>query len=184
MPPAFKREFKMAAVSCGLRLGQTTPDADLKRGGPMLYAYPYEAAVLPDGTIKITFPDVPEVIIEAGADPVETRVRAHFELVDALRKYVLEDRLLPVPSPTNGRPAIRFRVMEAAKLALHEEMVRQGVSNAELGRRLKMKEDKVQQLRDPGYRLGGISTVEQACRALGKRLDISISDIPSSNRSS
>ncbi len=60
----------------------------------------------------------------------------------------------------------------AAKLALHEAMVRGGVPNVELARRLGADEKMVRRLRDPlhGSR---IEAVEAALRVLGKRLEIS-----------
>jgi len=77
-------------------------------------------------------------------------------------------------SRRNPRLPAALRVLGGGNfgLALHEAMVRGGVSNVELARRLGTDEKAVRRLRDPlhGSR---IEAVEAALRVLGKRLEVS-----------
>jgi len=140
----------------------------------MRYAYPYELESQPEGGFTVIFPDVPEAITE-GDTEAEAHARAEDALVTALSFYTDEARPLPVPSPAHGRLLALVPALGAAKLALHEAMLAQGISNVELGRRLGLDEKQVRRLRDPLHR-SHIGQVEAALRNLGKRLDIGVRD--------
>jgi antitoxin HicB len=139
------------------------------------YAYPYDMVAQPEGGFTVTFPDVPEAITE-GDTAAEVRQRAEDALVTALSFYTDAGRPVPKPSPAYGRPLAVVPILEAAKLALHETMLVDQVSNVELGRRLGMDEKAVRRLRDPLHR-SHIGQVEAALRALGRRLEVSVLDV-------
>jgi antitoxin HicB len=139
----------------------------------MRYAYPADVTEAPDG-VTVTFPDVPEAITCGDTTP-EALARAQDALVSALSFYVDDGRALPQPSEPRGRPTIAVTVLEAAKLALHDAMVTAKISNVDLGRRLSLDEKAVRRLRDPLHR-SHIGQVEQALRALGRRVELVVED--------
>ena len=137
----------------------------------MHYAWPVEPLKEPEG-VTVNCPDVPEMVT-CGWTVAEALEETLDALVTALSFCADGGRKLPSPSPARGRPVVAVPALVAAKLALHEAMVRGGVSNVELGRRLGTDEKAVRRLRDPlhGSR---IEMVEAALRALGKRLEVSV----------
>jgi antitoxin HicB len=137
----------------------------------MHYAWPVELLEEPEG-VTVTCPNVPEMVT-CGRTAEEALEQAVDALVTALSFYTDDGRKLPTPSPSRGRPVVAVPALIAAKLALHEAMLRGGVSNVELARRLGTDEKSVRRLRDPlhGSR---IEAVEAALRALGKRLEVSV----------
>ena len=138
----------------------------------MRYAYPIEVLEEPDG-ITVTSPDVPEMITGGWGDLAANLNAAKDALVTALSFYTDTDRPLPAPSPARGRMVVTVPALVAAKLALHDAMLASGLSNLELGRRLGVDEKAVRRLRDPLHR-SHIDAVEQALRALGKRIEVMV----------
>jgi len=138
------------------------------------YAWPVGLLEEPEG-VTITCPDVPEMVT-CGQTVAEALDAAVDALVTALSFYTDADRKLPAPSPARGRHVVAVPALAAAKLALHEAMVRGGVSNVELGRRLGTDEKSVRRLRDPLHG-SKIEAVEAALRALGKRLEVSVREV-------
>ena len=137
----------------------------------MHYAWPVEVLEEPEG-VTVTCPDVPEMVT-CGRTVAEALEEAVDALVTAMSFYTDDGRRLPAPSPARGRPVVAVPALIAAKLALHEAMVRGDISNMELARRLGTDEKAVRRLRDPLHG-SKIETVEAALRALGKRLEVSV----------
>ena len=137
----------------------------------MHYACPIELLEEPEG-VTVTCPDVPEMVT-CGRTVAEALEEAVDALVTAMSCYTDDGRRLPAPSPARGRPVVAVPALIAAKLALHEAMVRGDISNMELARRLGTDEKAVRRLRDPLHG-SKIETVEAALRALGKRLEVSV----------
>jgi antitoxin HicB len=133
----------------------------------MRYAYPAELLEAPDG-VTITFPDVPGAISQ-GASRQDAMARGAEALVSMLAALVEDGEPIPRPSPARGRARVSVSALEAAKLALHDAVLRAGITNAELARRLGVTEKAVRRLRDPLHR-SHIGSVEAALRALGARL--------------
>jgi antitoxin HicB len=137
----------------------------------MRYAWPVDLLEEPEG-VTVTCPDVPEMVT-CGRTVAEALDGAVDALVTALSFYTDDQRKLPSPSPARGRHVVAVPALTAAKLALHEAMVRGGMSNAELARRLSTDEKTVRRLRDPLH-ASKIEAVESALRMLGKRLEVSV----------
>ena len=137
----------------------------------MRYAYPVEIEEAPDG-ITITCPDIPEMVT-FGATRSESLEQAADALISALSFYADEGKPLPRPSPAHGRSVVSVTALEAAKLALHDAMLAEKISNVELGRRLNLDERAVRRLRDPLYR-SHIGAVEAALRSLGRQIYIDV----------
>jgi antitoxin HicB len=138
----------------------------------MRYAYPYTIAPQPEGGFSIVFPDIPEAISQGDTDE-EVRDMAEDALVTALSFYTDAAEPLPRPSPAKGMSVALVPPLVAAKLALHDAMVKAKVSNVVLAHRLGVDEKVIRRLRDPLHR-NHIENVEAALRALGKRLLIDV----------
>jgi antitoxin HicB len=138
----------------------------------MRYAYPYELLPQPEGGFTVIFPDVPEAITQGDTEK-EAAAMAEDALVTALSFYTDRSEPLPRPSPANGRPLAYVPPLVAAKLALHDAMIADGVSNVTLARQLDTDEKSVRRLRDPLHQ-SRINQVDAALRVLGKRMGIVI----------
>lgn len=136
------------------------------------YAYPYVMAPQPEGGFSVVFPDVPEAISQGDTEE-EARVMAEDALVTALSFYTDGAEPLPRPSQTNGLPLAYVPSLVAAKLALHDAMVKGKVSNVVLAHRLGVDEKVVRRLRNPLHR-SHIENVEAALRVLGQRLSVGV----------
>src|SRR5579863_6563980 len=110
----------------------------------MHYVWPVELLEEPEG-VTVTCPDVPEMVT-CGRTVGEALEEAVDALVTALSFYTDAGKKLPPPTPARGRPVVALPALTAAKLALHEAMLRGGISNVELARRLDTDEKAVRRL--------------------------------------
>ena len=76
-----------------------------------------------DGSIQVSFPDVPEVLTE-GETEVEALAQAQGCLVAALGGYAGAWRTIPRPSPARGLTTVPLPVLTTAKIALYDAMRR------------------------------------------------------------
>ena len=129
----------------------------------MRYAYPYEVQPEPEVGVFISFPDVPEALTGAETDADVPRM-ARDALVAALSFYVDGGRPLPIPSP--GQPVAPVPVLVALKLALHEAMLAQGVSNVELAKRAGADEKSIRRMRDL-FQATRVDSLESCVATLG-----------------
>ncbi|HLG99269.1 MAG TPA: type II toxin-antitoxin system HicB family antitoxin [Bryobacteraceae bacterium] len=136
--------------------------------------YPVKLQRDTNGTILVSFPDVPEAHT-FGEDREEALARAEDALETALIGY-MEDRLpIPKPSPSKRGPFIVVPALAEAKLALYSAMRAGRISKSELARRLNCHLPQVDRLLDlrHGSRL---DQLEAAFRVLGKQLSVQILD--------
>ena len=140
----------------------------------MRYAYPATIEAQPEGGFTVTFERLPGVT--QGETEAEALREAQDLLETALSFYTDDGKPLPRPAPGRGRPVVEVTSLVAAKLALHEAMLDQGVSNVELAGRLGLDEKAVRRLRDPLHR-SHIGAVEAALRVLGRRLVVEVLEI-------
>lgn len=104
----------------------------------MIYAYPGEFVTDDDGTLVVTFPDVPEAVT-GGQDRTEALRLAADALAVALAGYVHDRRDIPEPSSTaEDQELVAVPAVAAAKLALYSAMRAQRISKSELARRLRV----------------------------------------------
>ncbi|WP_310450628.1 type II toxin-antitoxin system HicB family antitoxin [Sulfuritalea sp.] len=137
--------------------------------------FDYPVILTPDdGTILVTFPDVPEAIT-FGADTDEALMYAVDALESALSFYVDGRKPLPVPSkPKRGQKTVRPSALECAKLGVYQAMMEQGVRKAELARRLGWHMPQVDRLFDLRH-ASRLDQIEAAARALGRHIEVSVS---------
>ena len=134
----------------------------------------YPATFTPDtnNTFLVEFRDIPEAV---GVG--ETFDEAYQSALDGLEValfsiYMKERREIPAPSKlVKGEYAIYLPVSVQVKLKLYNEMLAQGISKAELSRRLKVNQKQIDRLWDLGHS-SKIELLEQAANKLGKRLEI------------
>lgn len=125
-----------------------------------------------DGSVLVTFPDVPEAIT-FGADESEALRQAVDALETALSFYVDDRKALPVPSDPDGLPTVRPSALECIKLGVYQEMMAQGVRKAELARRLGWKGPQVDRLFDLGH-ASRLDQLEAAAKALGRHIEVTL----------
>ena len=140
---------------------------------PTRYVYPAELEPEPDGSaVNLRFPDVPGARTW-GDDEAEALSLAEDCLVTALYGCVRFCEAIPKPGPARGRPMIAVPPLVAAKLALYSALREQGVSAAELARRLGVKESVVQALLHLKRRTH-LGQLERALSSLGVELEVSV----------
>lgn len=133
--------------------------------------FDYPVILTPDdGTILVTFPDIPEAIT-FGETENEALKHAVDALESALSFYVDARKDLPVASTSKELKRVQPRVIECVKLALYSEMLKQGVRKAELARRLNCHTPQVDRLLDLTH-ASRLEQLEKALNTLGKRLDL------------
>lgn len=141
--------------------------------GPTHYAYPAELEPEPDGSaVNLRFPDVTGARTW-GDDEAEALSLAEDCLVTALYGCMRFLEAIPEPSPARGRPMISVPPLVAMKLALYSAMREQGVSNAELARRLGVGERVVASLLHLKRR-SHLGQLERALAELGVRLEMRV----------
>ena len=140
---------------------------------PTRYVYPAELEPEPDGSaVNLRFPDVPGARTW-GDDEAEALSLAEDCLVTALYGCVRFHEPIPRPSPARGRPMIPVPPLVAVKLGLYAAMRKQGVSEAELARRLGVKENVVQALLHLKRRTH-LRQLKRALAELGVQLEVTV----------
>lgn len=136
----------------------------------------YPVVLTPDdnGTLLVTCPDLPEVTT-FGEDAGDALQRAADAIEEALAARIAHREDVPVPAPPKGRPVAALPPLTVAKVELYRAARARGVSKAELGRRLAWSGPQVDRLYDLRHS-SKIENIDLALRALGKQLDISVSD--------
>ncbi|SOE72127.1 antitoxin HicB [Burkholderia sp. OK233] len=136
-----------------------------------MLSYPIELTPDSNGTLLVTFPDVPEAIT-VGENEDDADVQALDALEAALEIYFLEKRFIPLPSKAKrGQRVITLPALVTSKVLLANEMLQQNVRKAELARRLKVNQVQVDRLLNFRHS-SKIEMVESAFAVLGRRLEV------------
>jgi antitoxin HicB len=126
-----------------------------------------------NGTLLVSFPDVPEAHT-FGDDAAEALLRAADALETALSIYVDARRPIPPASPLKrGQKFVILPALTEAKVALYGAMRVAGIGKAELARRLNWHLPQVDRLLDLMH-ASRLDQIEDGFRALGLRLNISV----------
>ena len=97
--------------------------------------YPVSLVSDDNGTILVTFPDIPEAIT-CGADEVDALAHAEDALVTAISIYIQDRRDVPKPSAPAGRRTVSLSLLGELKLALYRAVRAKGWRKADLARAL------------------------------------------------
>lgn len=132
----------------------------------------YPATLTRDGDgYFVQFTDIPEALTQG-----ETREEALDMAADALRTamdfYFEDGRRVPMPSRVKrGQVGVELPPSVVAKVLLLNAMLEQGVTAAELARRLHTSPQSVNRLVNLGHATK-IDTVAGAIKALGQRMEL------------
>lgn len=130
-----------------------------------------------EGTVLVTAPDFPELVTfgEDREDALSYAVGAFSEAIAARMAH-----REPIPAPSKGK-ASELRVVlplqVELKLRLYQNMDDQGVRKADLARKMNLHRQEIDRLLDLNHATN-IAKIEKAFAALGKALDIAVSDAP------
>ena len=139
-----------------------------------MFSYPARLKHDTNGTLLVTFPDLPEAITFGDGEADALR-RAAEALEAALSFYI--DKRVDIPAPSHPRDK-RFRwvglsALSEAKVALYVAMRNSGVRKAELARRLGWQRSQVDRLLDLNH-ASRLDQIEAALGALNKRMSITV----------
>lgn len=135
----------------------------------------YPARITRDGDgFMVSFPDIPEAL--TGADSKDQALEMAADALTTAMDFYFEDRRrVPPPSKVKrGQVLVDLPPSLGAKVLLLNEMIAQGTRPAELARRMQVRPQEVNRLTDLKHPTK-IDTIAQALKALGKRLDLSVS---------
>ncbi len=134
----------------------------------------YPAKLTPeDGGYLVTFRDIPEAITQGDTEGEAIQMAAD-ALATAMEFYFEDRRPVPLPSDLRrGEVGIPLPTGFSAKVLLLNEMLGQGVTPAELARRLGTSPQVVNRIVNLGHATK-IDTIDEALRALGVSLSLSI----------
>jgi len=140
-----------------------------------MYSYPVKLEPDDNGTILLTFPDLPGAVT-FGDDEADVLARG----IDALETMMIglmgDKADIPAPSRPRARQrTVTLPSLSAAKVGLYQAMRSQGVKKADLGRRLGLHMPQIDRLLDLKH-ASRLDQVEAALRALGKEISIEIRD--------
>lgn len=135
-----------------------------------MYQYPLELHLEPTG-VWLSCPDVPEM--NAAGDTLgEAFAEALNGLESALSLYVEQKRKIPAASaPSDPALVLHLPALTVAKIMLWNAMLDEGVSRAELARRMGCTRQVVDRLVD-FIHASKIEQVERALGLLGRRLSL------------
>lgn len=140
--------------------------------GLKMLSYRYELTLDDNGTVLVTFPDIPEAVA-VGEDKESATIEALDGLLCALDGYFEDRRAIPLPSEEQeSDDTVTLPALETAKVLLLNEMIAQGVKKAEMARRLDVHMPQIDRLLDLRHNTK-IDFLEKAVEKLGKHLSIS-----------
>ena len=142
----------------------------------MNMSYPVTLKSYRGGQVGVFFADVPEAIT-AGTNEAEALDRAQDALTVALSSYLDDGRPLPVPSKAKrGQPMVVLPARVAIKLAIHEAMCDQGVTQAQLGELLGIDGRQVRRILNLDHE-SKLAQLETALAALGLQASVSVTKV-------
>lgn len=142
-----------------------------------MFSFAYPAIFRPDqdGRPLVTFPDFPEARTD-GKDNLEAMEEAIDCLGSTIAFRIADKADIPQPSPLKrGQRLVPVPLWIAAKLALYLAVREKGTSNAELARRLGVRETVVRRMLDPHHETKA-EKMQAALEALGKRVLVTVED--------
>jgi antitoxin HicB len=137
-----------------------------------MFCYPVTFTPDDNGTILVTFPDIPEAVT-FGDDEDDALLRAVDALESMLVAKMVDREDIPTPSSTDDGPYVRLSALTTAKVLLYQVMKQQNIRKAELARRLGWHAPQADRLLDLNH-ASRLDQIERALAVLGKHLDVSV----------
>lgn len=134
----------------------------------------YPARIVRDGDgFMVSFPDIPEALTQA-ATREEALEMAADALTTAMDFYFEDRRHVPAPSQAKrGQVLVDLPASVAAKVLLLNELIAQGMRNAELARLMNVSPQEVSRLTDL-HHATKVDAIDAALQTLGKRLELRV----------
>jgi antitoxin HicB len=146
----------------------------------MMLAYRVKFSPDDNGTVLVTCPALPEVTT-FGEDEADAFKHAEAAIEEALAARISGGRDIPETSVTNKGPNILLPLLTTLKVELYKATRAEGVSRAELMRRMKPRNLKIHREQvDRLFRLDHASRLDQledAFKALHRQIDIDIEKV-------
>jgi len=140
--------------------------------------YPVTFKHYANGHVGAFFADVPEAIT-AGLTEAEAAENARDALVVALSGYLDNGRQIPKPRKAKrGQAVVVLPPRASLKLAIHQAMLEEGITQAQLGERLGIDGRQVRRILDLDHE-SRLSQLDGALAALGLRVSVSVSKVSS-----
>ena len=141
------------------------------------FVYPVRLTRDEDGRVLVEFPDI-DFAITDGADVGEALAEASDCIEAALAHLINRGEAIPAPSrPRKGQATVAPGPVIAAKAALYQAVREAGLTKVALAALLAMDEKDVRRMLDPRHATK-IATLDRALKALGKRLELTVRDMP------
>ena len=137
-----------------------------------MFCYPVIFTPDDNGTILVTFPDIPEAVT-FGDDEDDALLRAVDALESMLAAKMVDREDIPTPSSTDDGPYVRLSALTTAKVLLYQAMKQQNIRKAELARKLGWHAPQADRLLDLNH-ASRLDQIERALAVLGKHLDVSV----------
>jgi len=139
--------------------------------------YPVTLHPMKNGTLMAKFVDVPEALT-CGRDETEALRLAQEALVLALTEgYMAIRRRVPTPSkPKRGQRTVAVPPLVAAKLAVFQAMLEEGVTQVELAARLRQDDRQVRRLLDVKHH-SRLDMLDRALPALGRQMVLEVKKV-------
>lgn len=145
------------------------------------FVYPVHLTANEPGGILIKFPDF-DFAISEGDDVADALIQAADCLEEALAICIDDGLPIPAPSPVaKGGYTVAPGPVIAAKAALYAAMRNGGLTKVALAARLGINEKDVRRMVDPRFTTK-IPALAKALDALGKRIEITVTDRPGGQR--
>lgn len=139
-----------------------------------MYNYPVNLEPDDNGTILVTFPDLPGATF--GEDEADALARAADALETIFIAFMDDRREIPKPSPAMGRPTVAPTLLGSLKLAAYEAMRARGWRKADLARAMGLNPRQIDRLLNLRHR-STVTQLEQALTVCGKRIEVATLDI-------
>ena len=135
--------------------------------------FPVELSKLKNGTIKVSFPNVPDAIT-SGKNEKHAMEMAMDCLLTMFTAYMHDGDELPQPSRVKrGQKGIEIPSMVAVKMAIYQAMKERGITQNELGTKLKCDGRQIRRLLDLDHN-SRFDQVETALQVLGFKLAMAV----------
>lgn len=139
----------------------------------MNLCYPAQVRTYSAKTVGLFFPDIPEAVT-VGESRAEAIDHGPDALVVALSSYLDEGKRIPIPSRIeHDETMICLPPLAALKLAIHDAMIQQGMTQTALAERLGMDGRQVRRILDLDHE-SKFSQIEAALTALGLRVSVTV----------
>lgn len=134
--------------------------------------YPIDLRPDDNGTLLVTFPDVPGAITY-GTDEGEALANAVDALETIFSGLITDRRDIPRPSRPRGRKTVFPSLLGSLKISVYRAMRERGWRKADLARALSLNPRQIDRLLD--LRHGStVAQLEQALLACGKRVEVDL----------